>query len=340
CLVMRASSRERSAFTLIELLVVIAIIAVLIALLLPAVQSAREAARRAQCVNNLKQIGLGLHNYHDVWGVFPPGEGYGAIAVNVAMLPFVEQQALYASFNSNIDNRWLWTLAENTTVLRARVAGYNCPSEVYTDRSSDGWNTYAVNYAWNAGTWWPRTQSWDGVFGRTYDDDGAVQPFSRTNITFASVPDGSSNTLLCAEVANGPLTPGAGRTRVSDCYEVRGLTRTSTVEQATAAANAVDWSRGPIPWAGGWRFKGYPWVEGSMWRSWFNTILTPNKICATMDDQSWWYIMKPASSYHPGVVNAALCDGSVKAFKNSVSQQVWMALSTRAGGEVLSSDSY
>jgi len=336
---MRRTSRHRSAFTLIELLVVIAIIAVLIALLLPAVQSAREAARRAQCVNNLKQIGLGLHNYHDVWGVFPPGEGYGAQSVNIAMLPFVEQQALYAAFNSNIDNRWLWTLAENTTVLHSRVAAYLCPSEVYTERSNDGWNTYAVNYAWNAGTWWPRTKTWDGVFGRTYDDDATVQPFSRTSITFASIPDGSSNTLLSAEVANGPLTKGAARTRVSDCYNVTGLTANSTVAEATAAANAIDWGAGPIPWGGDWRFKGYPWVEASMWRSWFNSIRTPNQTCVVPTD-IWWHIMKPASSYHPGVVNAALCDGSVKAFKNSVNQQVWMALSTRAGGEVLSSDSY
>ena len=334
------ATHRKSAFTLIELLVVIAIIAVLIALLLPAVQSAREAARRAQCVNNLKQIGLGSHNYHDVWGVFPPGEGNGAVSVNVAMLPFVEQQALFASFNSALGDRWLWTRAENTTVLQARVGPYLCPSEINTNRSNDGWNTFAVNYAWNAGTWWPRTQSWDGVFGRTYDDDDAVKPFSRTNVTFASLPDGSSNTLLSAEVANGPLTAGAGRTRVSDCYEVRGLSKTSTVAQATAALNAIDWSKSPIPWTGGWRYKGYPWVEGSMWRSWFNTIQTPNKPCGTMDDVSWWYIMKPASSYHPGVVNAAFCDGSVKAVKESVSQPVWMALSTRQGGEITSSDSY
>ncbi len=337
---MSRTSRRLSGFTLIELLVVIAIIAVLIALLLPAVQSAREAARRSQCVNNLKQIALGIHNYHDVWGVMPPGEGYGAVSANVSLLPYIEQRQIYASFNSNIDNRWLWTLIENTTVLSSRVATYNCPSEPYTERSSDGYNTWAANYAWNSGTWWPRTQSWDGLFGRTYDDDPAVQPFARINSSFATIIDGTSNTLLAAEVANGPLNPGPARTRVSDCYEVRGLSRTSTVQQATAAADAINWASGPIPWSGGWRYKGYPWVEGSVWRSWFNTIRTPNKTCVTMDDVSWWYIMKPASSYHPGVVNAALADGSVKAFKDSVNQAVWMGLSTRAGGEVISSDSY
>ncbi|AMV40554.1 DUF1559 domain-containing protein [Planctomyces sp. SH-PL62] len=334
--------RRRQGFTLIELLVVIAIIAVLIALLLPAVQSAREAARRSQCVNNLKQIGLGVHNYHDTWNLLPPGENYGGLSPHLSILPHMEQQALFSAFNTGINNGGgLWTFAENFTALRGRVATYSCPSEVYSDRASDGYDTWAANYAWNSGTWWPRTQSWDGVFGRVMNDgDPALQPFSRAEISLAKINDGTSNTLLVAEVAAGPLVSSAGRTRVSDCYEVRGLTRTSTVDQATAAANAIDWARGPIAWAGGWRYKGYPWVEGSIWRSWFNTILTPNKICATMDDQSWWYIMKPASSYHPGVVNAALCDGSVKAFKDSVNQQVWMGLSTRIGGEVISADSY
>ena len=145
---------------------------------------------------------------------------------------------------------------------------------------------------------------------------------------------------LAAEVANGPLSAGPSPTSVSDCYEVRGLSKTSTVAQATAAANAIDWHRGQIPWSGSWRYKGYPWVESSMWRSWFNTIRTPNQSCVTMDDVSWWYIMKPASSYHPGVVNAAMADGSDRAVKESVTQGVWMSLSTRSGGEVVSADQF
>ncbi|WP_337176444.1 DUF1559 domain-containing protein [Paludisphaera sp.] len=336
---MRARVRERSGFTLIELLVVIAIIAVLIALLLPAVQAAREAARRSQCTNNLKQIGLGLANYESSWGVFPPGEGYGATAVNVAMLPYVEQQALYSSWNTNIAVDWLWTEAHNLTVIRSRVAGYVCPSELHSNRSTDGWDSWAANYAWNSGSWWPLKQGWDGVFGRSRDDgDPAVQPFTPTVVRFASLTDGSSNTLLCAEVANGPLVPGAAMTRVSDCYESTGIGRTSTLPQAIAGANATPQTMASIPWTGGWRYKGYPWVEASHWRGWFNTIRTPNQSCVFAE--SWWYLMKPASSYHSGGVNAVLCDGSVRFFKESISQPVWMALSTRGGGEVVSSDSY
>ncbi len=337
---MNGSHYRRRAFTLIELLVVIAIIAVLIALLLPAVQAAREAARRSQCINNLKQIGLGMHNYDSTWSMLPPGENYGGLGPHLALLPYIEQQTVFAAFNTGINGGGLWTWAENLTALRAQVATYVCPSEAYADRSSDAYATYASNYAWNSGSWWPRTKSWDGLFGRTGDDDAALRPFSRTNVSIDKIKDGTSNTLLSTEVAVGPLVSSAARTRVSDCYEVRGLTANSTVNEVTAALNAISWDKGPIPWSGGWRYKGYPWCEGSVWRTWFNTIQTPNKICGTMDNVSWWYIIKPASSYHPGVVNAAMADGSVRAVKDSINRDVWMGLSTRIGGEVISSDSF
>jgi prepilin-type processing-associated H-X9-DG protein len=156
----------------------------------------------------------------------------------------------------------------------------------------------------------------------------------------AAVTDGVSNTLLCAEVATGPLVPGRSRTRFSDCYEIRGLSPTATPEMATAACNALDWRVGPIPWGGDWRFKGYSWLEGSLWRNWFNTIRAPNQTCCTMNDVSWWYTLKPASSYHPGVVNAALADGSVRSYQESINRAVWMGLGTRSGGEVRSTDAY
>ncbi|WP_422929535.1 DUF1559 domain-containing protein [Singulisphaera sp. PoT] len=343
---MRARFRPKG-FTLIELLVVIAIIAVLIALLLPAVQSAREAARRTQCVNNLKQIGLATHNYMDTWNVIPPGENSGALNPNTAILPFMEQNPIYNAINFNNPNRWIWTDSSTLTAGRTRVGPYVCPSEIYTENNNDGYNFWGASYAWNAGSWWPRFASWDGVVGRTYDDDSTVSPFRATTISMAAITDGSSNTLLNAEVALGPMgNTGAQRTRVSDCYTISGITpgpsgaTADQMNQVIQQCNAISWTTGPIPWDGGWRYKGYPWMEGSMWRNWFNTIRTPNKTCCTMDGISWWYIMKPASSYHPGGANAVLCDGSVKFFKESVNQTVWLALGTRAGGEVISADSY
>jgi prepilin-type N-terminal cleavage/methylation domain-containing protein/prepilin-type processing-associated H-X9-DG protein len=341
---MRPEAR-RYGFTLIELLVVIAIIAVLIALLLPAVQAAREAARRAQCVNNLKQIGLACHNYMDTWGALPPGENYGALNPNSAILPFLEQVAIYNAINFNLGDRWIWTNNATLTVGRARVNGYVCPSEIYTAINNDGYNFWGANYAWNSGFWYPMNRSWDGIFGRTYDDDGTVQPFKPTTISMASIVDGSSNTLLNAEVAQGPdANASAPRTKVSDCYTIAGITPGTTgatsaqVTTVLQQCNAINWQTSPIPWTNTWRYKGYPWLEGSIWRNWFNTIRSPNQTCCTMDGISWWYIMKPPSSYHPGVANAAMCDGSVKAFKESVNAQVWAALGTRAGGEVISAD--
>jgi prepilin-type N-terminal cleavage/methylation domain-containing protein/prepilin-type processing-associated H-X9-DG protein len=338
---------RRSGFTLIELLVVIAIIAVLIALLLPAVQAAREAARRAQCVNNLKQLGLAVHNYHDTWGCFPQGESNGALNPNVTVLPFLEQTTIYNTINFNLGDRWIWTNIATLTSGRIRVSTFMCPSEIYTAYNVDAlYKFYGSNYAWNAGSWWPRNRTWDGLFGRSYNDDSTVTPFSNALFTMASVIDGTSNTLLCAEVAQGPDDNSAApRTRVSDCYHIAGITpgpsgaTPQQMQTVIGQCNALSWQTGPIPWTNTWRYKGYPWMEGSMWRNWFNTIRTPNQTCCSMDGISWWYIMKPASSYHPGIANAAMADGSVKAFKETVNPTVWLGVGTRGGGEVISSDS-
>src|SRR5215218_9905381 len=188
---------SRSAFTLIELLVVIAIIAILIGLLLPAVQKVREAANRLKCSNNLKQIGLALHNYEGTFQAFPTGGQYpvGAVSadsysVQARLLPYIEQDNLYSQIDLNA------VPATQLGVIRQRIAVYICPSET-RDRARDQGGTppkvtYPLNYAANLGTWFvldPRTGTGgDGAF--------TVNAGTRT----ADYTDGMSNTVGFAEV--------------------------------------------------------------------------------------------------------------------------------------------
>jgi prepilin-type N-terminal cleavage/methylation domain-containing protein/prepilin-type processing-associated H-X9-DG protein len=350
-----------SGFTLIELLVVMTVIGILIALIIPAVQVARESARRAQCVGNLKQIALAVMQYQGVNGKLPMGEMPGDFSPQVAILPYIEQNIIYSSINFIVlnqtgfgsgDREPTWLDAISITAGQARIPMYVCPTEMHTASPDPAWTKgqpsfWASNYAWNSGTWWPRTHSWDGVFGRSFRIGSRISappdpPLGA--IDLSACTDGTSQTLMLSEVANGPIDPSAARTPVSECYQADiGLDR--SVDQVLNSCNAVNWKDGPIPW-GIWRFKGYPWTNGSLWRNWFNTLRTPNQTCCVdgaftpINDQYWWFMVKPASSYHPGVVNAAMLDGSVRACKETVSREIWMALSTRAGGEVVSSDSY
>ncbi len=150
--VLTMRSEQRNGFTLIELLVVIAIIAILIALLLPAVQAAREAARRLQCVNNLKQIGLAVHQYHDANNSFPPGQllyvNWRDISALVSLLPYLEQQPLYSAFNQadvypiNGMGPVLPSYPPNTTVARIQVAGFLCPSDINRLTNPEGHSNY------------------------------------------------------------------------------------------------------------------------------------------------------------------------------------------------------
>ena len=202
--------RTSRGFTLIELLVVIAIIAVLIALLLPAVQSAREAARRAQCVNNLKQLGLAMHNYHSAMNALPWGDGPWWIewSAHTLLLPYIEQGTLYNSVNfSDTQPMGLASFLGhpvNTTVSYARLTGFTCPSDPDRLTGPDGGNNYMANsgsapncdYGGNA--WAP---SWSGPMAGPFifSDSGVSTTFGGSSVGFASIRDGLSNTAAFSE---------------------------------------------------------------------------------------------------------------------------------------------
>ncbi len=369
--------RSRPGFTLIELLVVIAIIAVLIALLLPAVQSAREAARRAQCTNNLKQIALAAHNYQDTNGAFPGGS-YSGTTFNppswsasypenfscfVRMLPFFEQAPMYNAANFNLHSGD----AANLTIGGVRVSSLICPSDTRNEtmplpatRSSSGvspgWS-FAIRYPLPPGSWSQAFTSYAGnagtfTFGYTKLMSTSVLSqfngviYNDSAVPIAAISDGTSNTLLFGEHSRNQLF---------------------VLDPAYAVSDGS-------------------WNSGRWYDTLFATLYPMNvgygNFTAIKDAS--YYFPTCAGSMHPGGANFAFCDGSVRFLKNGTDSWtfgkgnatsygdsmpddttvttvsptapftrtgtylahnaarlgVYQKLSTRNGGEVISSDAY
>lgn len=319
-------SRKRLAFTLVELLVVIAIIGILIALLLPAVQAAREAARRSQCTNHLKQLGLALHNFENVNKYLPegairkPGTSNTPASPLVAMASYFEQEVLVGNYDYGIS----CFSDPNTVATQEQPPGLICPSDPFPGRiESLGFTQYHPN----CGTWYELT-GWDGVFG--YPGDNRRRPFP-AKVEFAHITDGTSNTAAFAEVVNG-----AGSTQAKnspyDCYEY-GTASGTTLVAVRDEVLARDWKEATIA-PDNWRWRGYPWTEGSPWRNWYNHLLPPNSPCWRLN-ASWDRIVSPPSSYHPGGINLVLLDGSVRFVSETIDWEVWRAAGTREGDESL-----
>ena len=341
--VAQRGGHQCAGFTLVELLVVITIIGVLVGLLLPAVQSAREAARRAQCVNNLKQIGLALHNYATANRVFPPSfcirpgttlaTNNGSWSVHGRILPFLEQTTAYQRVRLDV----AWDAQRQTGVPTMRTATFICPSEV-NDRvrvdASGNPLTYPQNYGFNFGTWLvfdPATgEGGDGVF------------FPNSHLTTAAILDGTSNTLGAAEV------------KAFTSYFRNTVDPGPAVPLSPAALAA---------WAPGADFKLGPsinqntghteWADGRVHHSGITTVFAPNTFVAYVhsDGRTYdidynsqqegrsaiqrTYAAVTARSYHPQVVNVLLMDGSAKGLSEAIDLQTWRALGTRAGAEVI-----
>jgi prepilin-type N-terminal cleavage/methylation domain-containing protein/prepilin-type processing-associated H-X9-DG protein len=344
-------STARRGFTLIELLVVIAIIAVLIALLLPAVQSAREAARRIQCVNNLKQIGLAFHNYHDVNNVFITGESWTyrsdqpasgqvprrSYGWRIQVLPYIEQAPLYSAMNLQL---CVWNPENAITVIPTSINAFYCPSDgkvtAKIGQSLGFGNPGSTpmgycSYAGNAGTWFNLTNPIDwpaltSVKAGAANSNGIM--FQGSNIGISAVTDGTSNTILVSEWAYGKIRSYQDQWHWWPSYNPADSTVTTQ----------------------------YP--------------INPQRVCpaSAVGINTSYVDADAAGSFHPGGANFVFTDGSVKFLKDTINSSpvnpgncaplflqggnntwsfipgvqvgVYQALSTRAGGEVISADQF
>jgi prepilin-type N-terminal cleavage/methylation domain-containing protein/prepilin-type processing-associated H-X9-DG protein len=353
----------QSAFTLIELLVVIAIIAVLIAMLLPAVQSAREASRRIQCTNNLKQLGLALHNYHESLQCFPFGKGdsystkipdapgFARWSGHSQLLPYLEQAPLFNAINFALPPevpailepptpKWISAYQDpnraNATACRVALSAFLCPSDPAGPVIED-WKS-GNNYYANEGSWLcdPSEQTPSQVF---LGELPRGNLYYRSYVRMASMTDGTSQTACFSEKRRGSGTPDLR----NDLFV---MDFSNTIDEVYRNCKNIDT---PMNWISSSRL-GATWAVGDMTCTAYNHVSEPNtRTCWGCPHSVANFppyplvnmpVQLPPSSYHPGGVNLLLCDGSVRYIKDGVALNVWRALSTRNGGEVISASDY
>ena len=367
-------SRNRPGFTLIELLVVIAIIAVLIGLLLPAVQAAREAARRMQCTNNLKQIGLALHNYHSINECFPPAGlpvrsattrvilHNASFSAQARVLQFVEQGPLYNAMNfdygcfNSIDN---YGNAANSTATDKRLSVFLCPSSHapnfnITRVTGQSFRAPGTSYFASSGS----SLEWDSR--QTGGPPNGVFQYSGAALGIRDITDGTSNTIVFGEWKIGSGNINAV-TIPSDIIYMNsypaGVAR-GTASMSLPAANANGalfvWLQQcrdrDVPGASAYRNAGNSIQLGQAWAfalpaySVGNTVLPPNpkhptcltSVLGTQNSPGAYGL----ASFHPGGANIVLADGSVRFLKETTNLNAFWGLGSRNGGEVVSADAF
>ncbi len=351
-----ATGKRRLAFTLVELLVVIAIIGILIALLLPAVQAAREAARRSQCTNNLKQIGLGLHNYESAYNSFPfrmggtLGNG-SRVSGWVPLLPFTEQAPLYEAVKSGGTSQsasgaatppWGSSPDSNTPDFkpwRAQVPGLVCPSDPKNSKEGDNYAGKA-NYAFSMGD----SIRLGGTTSNNYNGTGRHRGifWYQSGTRLRDITDGTSNTIAASERSIGADNYNSikGAAAVISDVSSSSLSACLATKDSTGKYNTSSLNTYP----------GRRWADGAPIFVGFTTVLPPNApSCVSSTAADAFGIFSP-SSWHPGGVNGLMADGSCRFFSETIdtgsassngaevtsgasNYGVWGALGSKDGGE-------
>jgi prepilin-type N-terminal cleavage/methylation domain-containing protein/prepilin-type processing-associated H-X9-DG protein len=345
---------KRRGFTLIELLVVIAIIAVLIALLLPAVQAAREAARRISCTNNLKQIGVAIHNYISAVGVLPPGRFNSHIAGHgncwgaySQLVPYLEQTGIYNAFNFSLPPDTDVLAVSNSTGFQAFLGALLCPTDSPQELITVSGVQFAThNYDLNTGSGYSVLQNpltpLVGPANGPFPENGRISP--------ANFIDGMSNTAAVSETIRSTssstyLTDPVGVFLVTGNNSTTGPPISSDADYAALCVSL------PSTTTQFQATKGVRWHYGAPGHSLYNHLRPPNDRLpdcrgglphSTRADPLWsWLSLNIATrSKHPGGVNTLMADGRVQFMKNSINVLVWQGLGSMNGGEVVSADAY
>jgi prepilin-type N-terminal cleavage/methylation domain-containing protein/prepilin-type processing-associated H-X9-DG protein len=310
--------RQRSAFTLIELLVVIAIIAILIGLLLPAVQKVRSAAARAQCQNNLKQLGLALHNHQGAVGYFPCGKDSNGFSGMAYLLPYLEQQNIFKLINFTVKE----SNAANNAARASEIKILHCPSDKHDTPAGVAGTNYRFNQGYNilySGI--PDTDPAKSNYGMPPADG----PFwDNSTVKFEDITDGSSNTAAMSEKLKGDWSDAVVSER-SDTFLLLDYPNNPDwwnsscdsliISDLTRQANSD---------------LGSQWLEGSHSNSgYYHTNLPNRRSCKKPSGR----VATLASSAHEQGVNVLMCDGSVRFVPNSISLFAWRAMGSRNLGE-------